>query len=64
MTTMSQQISRRSSSQSKILNPPPAPSWSGTDYWAEDPEKCIRCIIHQSRKATDRPEEDARKWLA
>jgi hypothetical protein len=27
---------------------------SSTDYWAEDVEKCIRCIIQQSRKATDR----------
>jgi hypothetical protein len=38
----------------EILNPPPAPSWSGTNYWAEDAEKCIRCIIQESRKATDR----------
>lgn len=29
-------------------------AWTGTDYWAEDAEKCIRCIIQQSRKATDR----------
>jgi hypothetical protein len=27
---------------------------TGEDYWAEDAEKCIRCIIQQSRKATDR----------
>jgi hypothetical protein len=37
----------------ELLNPPPAPSWSGTNYWSEDAESCVRCIIQESRKATD-----------
>ena len=35
--------------------------WTYTDYWAEDAEKCIRCIIQQSRKATDRLRKIVRK---
>jgi|GEM_PF-4161062 len=33
---------------------PGYPEWSGTNYWAADAHECIRCIIQQSRNATDR----------
>jgi hypothetical protein len=45
----------------EIPNPPPVPSWSGTNYWAEDAERCVGCIIQESRKATDRLRKLVRK---
>src|SRR5437870_10004749 len=38
----------------EINNPPPAPSWSGTNYCAEDAKKCVMSIIQECGKATDR----------
>ena len=38
--------------------------WTGTHYWAEDAGKCIRCIIQESRKATDRLQKLVQKGLA
>ena len=38
-------------------NRPGGLEWTWTHYWAEDAEKCIRCITQQSKKATDRLRE-------
>jgi hypothetical protein len=38
----------------EVLNPPPAPSRRGTNYLAEDPARCVDCIMHESWNATDR----------
>jgi hypothetical protein len=35
-------------------NRPGGLEWTGEDYWSEDAEKCVRCIIQQNRNATDR----------
>jgi hypothetical protein len=33
---------------------PGYPEWSGTNYWAEDAQKCIGCVLERSRDATAR----------